>query len=234
MKSVIHLVVKSAVVAGACLSAMAAHADLVYLPDENALYQGSGLGAVDTVLTLSSPRNSSTESGAVFANGTGFATSGDAGTGSSQVSLPTLGSLNIADTSLLRIVLNANEPGGNSINVQNLGLTFYDAVGAASTTFSLAAPVAIAATLTGIGKSGFVFGLDATQAAAAASFMASSNTSFADFRVGLAATLTDATGGPDTFFLAAAPIPEPETYALLLAGLGVVGFIARRRRHYSA
>ena len=25
-------------------------------------------------------------------------------------------------------------------------------------------------------------------------------------------------------------IPEPETYALLMAGLGVVGFVARRRR----
>ena len=30
--------------------------------------------------------------------------------------------------------------------------------------------------------------------------------------------------------LATAPVPEPETYAMLLAGLGVVGFIARRRR----
>lgn len=30
--------------------------------------------------------------------------------------------------------------------------------------------------------------------------------------------------------LAAAPVPEPSTYALLLAGLGVVGFVARRRR----
>lgn len=27
------------------------------------------------------------------------------------------------------------------------------------------------------------------------------------------------------------PIPEPETYALMLAGLGVVGFVARRRKH---
>ena len=27
-----------------------------------------------------------------------------------------------------------------------------------------------------------------------------------------------------------APVPEPETYALLLAGLGMVGTIARRRR----
>lgn len=29
---------------------------------------------------------------------------------------------------------------------------------------------------------------------------------------------------------AAVPVPEPETYALLLAGLGVVGFVARRRK----
>jgi len=28
----------------------------------------------------------------------------------------------------------------------------------------------------------------------------------------------------------ATPVPEPETYAMLLAGLGVVGFVARRRR----
>jgi hypothetical protein len=30
--------------------------------------------------------------------------------------------------------------------------------------------------------------------------------------------------------VSASPAPEPETYAMLLAGLGVVGFLARRRR----
>jgi hypothetical protein len=33
-----------------------------------------------------------------------------------------------------------------------------------------------------------------------------------------------------TISLVTAPIPEPETYALMLAGLGVVGFTARRRK----
>jgi hypothetical protein len=34
--------------------------------------------------------------------------------------------------------------------------------------------------------------------------------------------------------ITAAPIPEPETYAMLLAGLGLLAFIARRRRNESA
>ena len=32
------------------------------------------------------------------------------------------------------------------------------------------------------------------------------------------------------FNLVAAPVPEPETYALMMAGLGVLGFVARRRK----
>jgi hypothetical protein len=33
--------------------------------------------------------------------------------------------------------------------------------------------------------------------------------------------------------LAAAPIPEPETYALFAAGLAVLGFVSRRQRRRS-
>jgi hypothetical protein len=30
--------------------------------------------------------------------------------------------------------------------------------------------------------------------------------------------------------ITAAPVPEAETYAMMLAGLGLVGFMARRRK----
>jgi hypothetical protein len=43
--------------------------------------------------------------------------------------------------------------------------------------------------------------------------------------------VTSATTG--FFAMAVAPIPEPETYAMLLAGLGLIGFMARRRKQIS-
>lgn len=43
-------------------------------------------------------------------------------------------------------------------------------------------------------------------------------------------TVVGAPSGAYTFTAVAAPIPEPETYALMLAGLGIVGFVAARRR----
>lgn len=43
-------------------------------------------------------------------------------------------------------------------------------------------------------------------------------------------TVVGAPSGAYTFTAVAAPIPEPETYALMFAGLGIVGFVAARRR----
>jgi hypothetical protein len=39
-----------------------------------------------------------------------------------------------------------------------------------------------------------------------------------------------ANGNSEGFVTVTTPVPEPSTYALMLAGLGMVGFIARRRR----
>lgn len=56
-------------------------------------------------------------------------------------------------------------------------------------------------------------------------------------------TLTAASGGYSLTVLASAthqdqmmatPVPEPETYMMLLAGLGLMGFVARRRRQGAA
>jgi len=45
------------------------------------------------------------------------------------------------------------------------------------------------------------------------------------------AVWTGGTDGGEHFFLVSAnAVPEPETYAMLLAGLGLMGFVARRRR----
>jgi hypothetical protein len=46
-------------------------------------------------------------------------------------------------------------------------------------------------------------------------------------------TANGAVGGAYSFIASAAPVPEPETYALMLAGIGVVGFMAARRRDRS-
>ena len=42
--------------------------------------------------------------------------------------------------------------------------------------------------------------------------------------------LVNGVGGQYSATLQAMPVPEPETYAMMLAGLGAVGFIAFRRR----
>jgi opacity protein-like surface antigen len=220
--------------AAALLASAPASADLVYLPGENTLFQGAGLGAVNTLLTLKSPGNSSSESGAVFAIGAGLGTSGDASRGASQSSLPTLGALGIGSASDLRLILNAVEPSGNSITVRQLTLSFYDALGVPLTSFMLGGPLTLDSTYTGIGQAGFVFGLDAAQSTVAGMAIDSSGTRWADVRVGLAASLTDATGGPESFFISAAPVatpvPEPGSAAMFAAGLALFGFLQHRRR----
>ena len=58
---------------------------------------------------------------------------------------------------------------------------------------------------------------------------ASGNVPGGDYSVRLTGTATGALGGMYTY-TALAAVPEPGAYAMFLAGLGLVGFMARRRR----
>ncbi|CAG1014256.1 hypothetical protein BURC_00642 [Burkholderiaceae bacterium] len=221
------------------LGAASAQASLVLVEPQD--FGGTGLGAVNTILTISSPASSSFESGSVaFGN----VTSGDVMTGSSQTQTRTLGELGVESASSLRVVFNALEPGNadaQGITLADLVLNIYSPSGDVLFTSGAFTPVNFADTFTGAGNSGFVFALDAAQQAAAA---AAFGASFQDNVVGLSAAAgcnagspagcLGATGGFETFFVAnagpVAAIPEPETYALMLAGLGMVAFMLLRSR----
>lgn len=51
-----------------------------------------------------------------------------------------------------------------------------------------------------------------------------------DYYFKVSGTTLGSKSGSYNFKMAVAPVPEPETYALMLAGLGAIGFVARRRK----
>lgn len=198
-----------------------ANATLEYLGPVD--LSGTGLGNVNTLLTIQSPRNTTTESGSVSWDGFSSVTSGDTQAINNTLLLSSLGT----SASDLRIIFNASEPGNNQngITLDNLVATIYSPTGDALWNSGAFTSVSFATTSSGTGNSGFSFGLDATQSAQAQSFFDGVN------RLGLSATALDATGGHETFFATASPVPEPETYGMMLMGLGLMGFVARRKKN---
>jgi len=170
-------------------------------------HQGSGLGHVATVLTI---QKSGVESGCVSWSGGGDVmgpgapacpagiAGGDEKTGASQTLTRSLGELGNPTADSLRIVFNPNEPGSKRhLRLETLALRVLAPSGAVLLEKALDAPVDIEATDSGTGNAGWAFGLLDT-ASAAGAFTNSAN------RIGLAATVSDAAGGPETFSLAMA------------------------------
>jgi len=142
--------------------------------------------------------------------------------------IPTIGSLGISDASQIGVLFNATEPGGDSVNVIDVTLKFYSSAGTllgaidGSQNFLNSNP--------GNGVAGFTFVVSADERAYVNGLLSSGGSGT---RLALESTITDFSGGPESYLiynLGVAPIPEPETYALMLAGLGAVGFMAKRRR----
>lgn len=97
-----------------------------------------------------------------------------------------------------------NYPNNNFYNITNLSVTFYDAANAGGSNLG---------TLSGdsyYAPTGFL--------------------TAGDYSLVVSGTAMGSLGGRYTYAANALMIPEAETYAMLLAGLGLVGFIARRRR----
>lgn len=219
-----------------------ARADLVF----NGLVDlgGTGLGAVNTVLTIA---NSPTELGCVSWNGTttvlGASISGTTGqcTGTGDQnglnSTQLLSATGVTSGSNYAILFNPAEPGNDqSVTLNTLVATFYNNAG----TLIFQAPLAVNnqtfnAADQGTGNTGFEFILDAAESATLQGFIAALGTS--NIHVGLASTLgvpVSSDGAHETFFVfnsgLASTVPEPSTAVLMATGLfGLVGFVRRRR-----
>ena len=242
-----------ALAAVATLGVGTARADLIYSGIQT--IGGTGLGSVATVLTLQNTSPSNIETGCVGRNAGGDfigatavgacvqGTAPDVKTGASQTQTQLLGDIGITDASQVSFLLNAAEPNGNSLTLNSLSVTFYNAAGTAiftATCNALCLQQANAdmalGTQVGTGNSGFTFKLDAAQAAAVNLLAGTPDT----YRVGISTRLGDADpdnaeAGNETYFvynnLTAVTTPEPSTTALMATGfIGLVGFVRRRRR----
>jgi PEP-CTERM motif len=245
------------VAAGAllALSATTAQAHLIY--EGIVDMTGTGLGAVDTILTMQSHGSGTVESGIVRWGGTG---SGDViigdptvaqgvstyggytGVGSTDMiginHTITVGQTGWAPGSGLSIVFNPVEPGNtitHSITLNQMVLVINDGTTGALEFFApwTDGPMTFLPLDQGTGQSGYSFALDAAETAQ----LNAVATLGVNDRIGLLAFVTDAQGGHDTFFatVVADPVPEPGSLVLLGSGLiglcGVVGWRRRRDRN---
>lgn len=193
---------------------------------------GSGFGNVRTVLSLANNNRTGLTSGEVARIGGADATAGNVASGSVKNATYSFGALHITDAGRLLFIFNATEPGGDSsgVTLESLVFSIYsDMGGTALFTSRTLSPVVFSSTQSGTGSAGFVFVLDDADALAAQHFVTATN------RIGLAASLSGATGGSDTFFVSetangiSSGIPEPGSVALLSLALAGIAAVRKRR-----
>jgi hypothetical protein len=232
------------------LTAIAGAADASLVQNGTVDLTGQGFGNAPRLLTIQAHGSADSESGAIgirngalvdlapgLTDASVFAGNGVTNAGGDTVNpigdnqkfgIPTLGELNWTTASNIGLLFNATEPGGNGLDVTDVTLKFYNGdtiVAAIDGNFSLAN------TEPGNGKAGFLVSVDQAQQAFLDGAVFSQQ-GFASYRIALESTITGVGGGPESFSaLSLSPaVPEPQTYAMMLAGLGLLGFGRVRRR----
>ena len=214
---------------GLCFGSSMASAHLISLGEVP--LSGQGFGNIFSILEVHSVGNDptpDTEAGDVSPAGVDLlgalpngGTPDDASSVAVKTKTATFGELGVTKASDFQLIFNATEPGGNDIRLDALQLTVYDSNGLALKSFDLPSAINYPNTLTGQGKAGFGIGVSSDELADFQSVIAATNI------IGLRASLTNFSGGPEDFSVRA--VPEPEGWAMMVAGLLAVGAMLRRR-----
>jgi len=215
-----------------CFGSSIASAHLIDLGQVN--LGGQGFGNIVSILEVHSVGNDptpDTEAGDVSPAGVdqlgalpGGGTPDDASSVAVKTKTVTFGEIGVTNASNFQLIFNATEPGNagaNDIKLDALRLTVYNPAGNTLKSFDLLSAINYPTTLQGQGKAGFGIGLSSDEWTDFQSVISPNN------QIGLQASLTNFSGGPEDFSVRA--VPEPEGWVMMVAGLFAIGAMARRR-----